>query len=105
MSLREGDVVLLAFPFADGLRSKRRPALIVLDPLDDDILVARVTTSLQRTERDLTLVHWESVGLLRPSVVRLDKLATLDAGLVVGVFGQLHPDDLAAVKSKLRCFW
>jgi mRNA interferase MazF len=36
-----GDVVLLAFPFTDGVRQKQRPALVLLDADNPDIVVAR----------------------------------------------------------------
>lgn len=39
-----GDVVLLAFPFTDGVRQKQRPALVLLDPGDPDIVVAGITS-------------------------------------------------------------
>ncbi|MCX6843143.1 MAG: hypothetical protein NTX53_12765 [candidate division WOR-3 bacterium] len=42
-SYSAGDVVLLEFPFTDTSGSKRRPALILHDTGDDDIVVARVT--------------------------------------------------------------
>jgi mRNA interferase MazF len=41
-----GDIVLLQFPFTDTAGSKRRPALVLLDTGDDDIVVARVTGQL-----------------------------------------------------------
>ena len=43
-----GDVVLLAFPFTDGVRQKQRPALVLLDTGDPDIVVARITGPTQR---------------------------------------------------------
>ncbi|MBS4029554.1 MAG: hypothetical protein KGZ58_13075 [Ignavibacteriales bacterium] len=41
---RSGEVVLIAFPFANMEGMKRRPALVLLDTGNDDILVARITS-------------------------------------------------------------
>lgn len=68
---REGDVVLIAFPFSGG-DSKRRPALILADTGDDDVLVARITSISMQTSSDVSLQDWQASGLLAPSVVRLD---------------------------------
>jgi mRNA interferase MazF len=43
-----GDVVLLAFPFISETGTKQRPAPVLLDSGDEDLLVARVTA--QRRE-------------------------------------------------------
>lgn len=39
-----GDIVLLKFPFTDSKSFKRRPALIINDFNDDDIIVCRITS-------------------------------------------------------------
>jgi mRNA interferase MazF len=41
---RPGEIVLLSFPFADATEVKRRPALVLLDIGDEDIVVGRVTS-------------------------------------------------------------
>jgi len=39
-----GDIVLLKFPFTDGISFKKRPALIINDYDDGDIIVCRITS-------------------------------------------------------------
>ncbi len=46
---RPGEVVLLLFPFADATGAKRRPALVLVDTGDDDIIVARITGQIAQT--------------------------------------------------------
>ena len=41
---KPGDVVLVEFPFASGVGSKLRPALVILDTGDVDLVVARITS-------------------------------------------------------------
>lgn len=97
-----GDIVLLTFPFTDGIGAKKRPAMVVLDTNDGDILVARVTSKLSNTIYDVTLQDWKAAGLLLPSCVRLHKMATLETKLIEKKLGKLSPADLKIVKEKLE---
>jgi mRNA interferase MazF len=101
-SYAAGDVVLLEFPFTDTSGSKRRPALVLLDTGDDDIVVARVTGQLSAAPHDVVLDEWQQVGLLLPSVVRLHKVATLQRRLVDKKLGRLTPGDWSRVILALR---
>jgi mRNA interferase MazF len=101
-SYAAGDVVLLEFPFTDTSGSKRRPALVLLDTGDDDIVVARVTGQLTATPEDVVLDEWQQAGLLLPSVVRLHKVATLQRRLVDKRLGRLTPGDWSRAISVLR---
>ncbi len=101
-SYAAGDIVLLEFPFTDAAGSKRRPALILLDTGDDDIVVARVTGQLSAASQDVTLDEWQQAGLLLPSVVRLHKVATLQRKLVDRKLGRLAPGDWSRIVLTLR---
>jgi len=43
-NFKTGAVVLIHFPFTDGSSAKKRPALVLLDAGDNDLLLARITT-------------------------------------------------------------
>lgn len=77
-SYQKGDLLLIDFPFATGTRSKTRPAMVMLDAGDSDVVVARVTSQNARTADDVPLSEWKGAGLLNASVVRLNKLVTLE---------------------------
>ncbi|MBE9158428.1 type II toxin-antitoxin system PemK/MazF family toxin [Nodosilinea sp. LEGE 06152] len=100
-----GDVVLLAFPFTDGIRQKQRPALVLLNTGDPDIVLARITSQLYTTAFDVALSDQAEAGLLLPSVVRLHKLATLEKGTVSRYLGHLSAQDWAKVRSVLNALW
>ena len=97
-----GDIVLLEFPFSDAVGVKRRPALVLLDTGDEDVLVARVTSHITHTAFDVELMEWEQAGLLLPSTVRLHKLATLEKRLIRRKLGTLTVEDWRRVKVKVR---
>jgi mRNA interferase MazF len=97
-----GEVLLLSFPFSDAGSMKRRPALVLLDTGDNDILVARITGQLTQTQFDVELQEWQQAGLRLPSVVRLHKLATLEKRLVERSLGSLSDTDLQQVQTTLQ---
>ena len=97
--LNFGDIVLLKFPFTDGKTYKRRPALIINDFNDGDIIVCRITSQIYNTQNDIFIDNWENCGLKLPSVIRVHKLATLDKDIVENVMGKI--DNSAKEKVKL----
>ncbi len=102
---RSGDVVLLCFPYGDVAEAKRRPALVLLDTGDDDIVVARITAQSARTKFDVELQNWRQSGSLLPSVVWLHKVATLEKRLVERKLGTLTKTDREDVQSVIRQLW
>lgn len=102
LSYSFGEVLLLAFPFSDAAGVKRRPALVLLDIGDSDVLVARITGQLTQTQFDIELQEWQQAGLRLPSVIRLHKLATLEKQLVERSLGKLSEPDLQQVQLILQ---
>jgi mRNA interferase MazF len=54
-----GDVVLVGFPHTDLRGVSKRPAFVIYDAGDLDILVARVTTQEYTTVADYKIVEWK----------------------------------------------
>lgn len=96
--LNFGDIVLLKFPFTDGKTYKRRPALIINDFDDGDVIVCRITSQIYNTSNDILIQDWEKAGLKLPSVIRVHKMATLEKDLVEIIMGQVEN----AIKEKVR---
>jgi mRNA interferase MazF len=101
MTYDPGDVLLLRFPFTDAAGFKQRPALVVLDTGDEDVVVVRITTQRGHVTQDVALNDWRTAGLNAPSLARLHKLATLNKSLVVRKLGRLSDKDRTAVSSVL----
>lgn len=93
-----GSIVLTRFPFTDLSGDKRRPALIVSrDNHRRSDLVVCFITSVPRTGPDMAAIApTPGTGLKVPSVVRFDKLATLDLAVIAGKLGDAPPDWLDA---------
>lgn len=85
---RFGDIVLVIFIQTDGIR-KQRPALVVLDAGDDDLVLAPITTTERKSKGDCKIKNWRQSGLLLNSWVRLAKISCLsksDIHKQLGVF-------------------
>ena len=100
-----GEIVLIAFPFSDAKELKRRPALVLLDVGDEDIMVARVTSQAVKTSFDLEIKDWQGAGLLLPSIVRIHKVATLGKNMVERKLGKLREEDWRQVREMIRKLW
>jgi mRNA interferase MazF len=97
-----GDVVLIGFPHTDLLGTSKRPAIILYDSGDQDVLVARVTTQEYLTEADFKIYEWRKCGLLAESCIRIGKQATLEKRYIIRQLGTLGSQEIEALKSILR---
>lgn len=88
-TLHFGDIVLLKFPFTGGQSAKRRPALVLKDCDDGDVIVCRVTAQIHSSEFDVNIKDWQATGLRLPSVIRVHKLATLEKSIVEILLGKI----------------
>ncbi|MBW4570754.1 MAG: type II toxin-antitoxin system PemK/MazF family toxin [Tolypothrix carrinoi HA7290-LM1] len=102
---QHGSVVLLALPFSDTATFKLRPALVLLDTADDDIVVSRITSQMGKTAFDVEILEWQQAGLMRPSVVRLHKVNTVEKVLVNRQLGILQPNDWQQVRQRTQEIW
>lgn len=97
--LNFGDIVLLRFPFTDSKIYKRRPALIINDFNDGDIIVCRITSQIYDTKNDIFIDNWDKSGLKLASVIRVHKLATLEKDIVENIMGQIDNSTKEKVQS------
>ncbi|OGW09410.1 MAG: hypothetical protein A2W75_08255 [Nitrospinae bacterium RIFCSPLOWO2_12_39_15] len=51
-----GDIVLIGFPHSDLQNISKRPALVLYDSGDQDVLVARITTQEYNSEADYKII-------------------------------------------------
>lgn len=108
-SLQRGDVVLVTFPFTDLSGSKKRPAVVLQTetPQSVDTILAFISSVLPKTpgKNEIVLLptqrDFAATGLKVPSVIRLDKLATIDRHLVVRKLGSLTPKRLYQIDEVL----
>jgi mRNA interferase MazF len=105
MNFSPGDVLLVPVVFSDGIGRKNRPVVVIYNSVDADLLVAPVTSHTARSARDIPLANWQRSGLRLPSIVRLEKFATVQKSTVVKKMGRLTPEDWENVKTILKKFF
>ena len=97
-----GDIVLIGFPQSDLKHIAKRPAIVLFDAGDEDILVARVTTQEYTTRTDCKVQNWSGCGLMAESHIRLGKQATLEKRLVIRHLGRLEESEIDQARSILQ---
>ncbi|MBD2409267.1 growth inhibitor [Nostoc calcicola FACHB-389] len=102
---QSGSVLLLKLPFSDAVTFKLRPVLLLLDTGDDDVIVARITSQITQTAFDVEIIEWQQAGLMRPSVVRLHKINTVEKRLLERQLGTLQPNDWTKVRQHIHQIW
>jgi mRNA interferase MazF len=99
--MRKGDVVLIPFPFTDLSGNKNRPAVILISTYLD-ITVSFITSQTKWKEKyDVELKPTKTNGLKIKSLIRLNKLATINKDLVIGKLGQLEEADITRLNENL----
>lgn len=108
VTLARGDVVITAFPFTDLSGSKRRPAVVLaVNPGHPDVILAFISSVIPAmvAASDLPLLPTDAdfaqSGLKVPSVIRLNKLVTLERQLVIRRIGSLPSHRLRRLDEKL----
>ena len=97
---RFGEIVLVLFLQPDGER-KKRPALVILDTGDDDIVLAPITTKERTDAGDCKIRNWQESGLLLESWIRLAKIACIEKNSVERSFGKVTSLD----RRKIISIW
>jgi mRNA interferase MazF len=99
-----GETMELEFPFTNA-GVGQRPAVVLLDTGDDDLVVTRVTRHGSRDQFDIEIIDRRSAGLRVPSIVTPHRVATLEKRLIGRELGMLSVHDLDRVRGKKNRLW
>ena len=108
--MKRGTVILTPFPFTDLSKNKVRPALVVSSNKrkDNDIIIAFISSviDINLSETDILLdskeVFFKETGLKTSSVIRTDKLATIDKKIILGELGNIDIELIRKVDDHLK---
>lgn len=101
-TFKQGDVLLVPYPFTSQTGSKQRPA-VVISSLDynqthPDIILAPVTSQIRALPDQVALTEWRAAGLVKPSVIK-PILSSFDIRLIRRKLGELSASDRAQVRT------
>jgi len=98
----KGDILLITFPYTDLSGSKLRPAVVLADT-SLDFTACFVTTQINWIEPTDVLVTPTAInGLRKQSLIRTNKIATLERPLAKGLLGRLTSAELIELNNKLK---
>ena len=106
---RPGHVALFRFPHTDLNDGKLRPALVLgkFPGSYGDWLIAMVSSQIRQSVPDFDELvdessnDFSSSGLKTASVIRVGRLAVVDAKVLEGAIGQIGAERLQRIKSRL----
>ncbi len=107
--IHPGQIVLFSFPHADNVGAKLRPAMVLgkLPGRFDDWLICMISSRLHHYVDGFDEVirtdarDYSKSGLKTQSVIRLGRLAVIDAGLLKGAIGEIDSERLGRIKANL----
>jgi mRNA interferase MazF len=81
----KGDVVVLNYPFSDFSGTKRRPALVIADLDDDDVILCQITSQAKTDKYAVKLQDEDFTDgkLNTASVIRPNKIFTADSNIIL----------------------
>jgi len=98
---KQGDVLLVPFPFTDQTAVKQRPAVVLsgveYNQRHPDIILAPVTSQIGNVRDETRVSRWKAAGLLKPSAVK-PILSSFDTRLVRRHLGSLTEADIDTVR-------
>ena len=101
--MHKGRIVLVPFPFTDLSGQKVRPALVLHVSTGEDSIVAFISSSRGRKYPfDVPIQATSRNGLKMNSVIKVDKIATLQKKIVLGEIGIAEKPVIASVDMSLK---
>jgi len=104
----QGEIVLIPVPFTDLSSQKRRPVIIIsnttYNQFSKDMVVVAMTSNLSEKAYALPLLSEDlAIGALnRTSMIRTDKIYTLEQSLIVKSFGMVLPQVIDRIFDEIK---
>jgi mRNA interferase MazF len=104
MKLKQGDIVLVPFPFTDLKDRKVRPAVVVSNQLNkhSNFILAKITSVIRADQYSFHLdASWFNRTLDKPSEVRTNELMTLHESLIIKQIGNIDKESVKMIISAI----
>ncbi|MBU0620168.1 MAG: type II toxin-antitoxin system PemK/MazF family toxin [Patescibacteria group bacterium] len=106
----KGIIILVPFPFTDLSANKVRPALIVSNNLfcENNVVVVFISSKTKKNLQKTDFIiqnsdkNFVQTGLKMDSIVRINKIATLDKKIVLGELGNITKQMQKEIDAKLK---
>jgi mRNA interferase MazF len=92
--VNKGDIVIVEFPYTDLISTKLRPSIILLENRFD-YMICFITSNIKLKDTyDILLQPTLENGLRAKSIIKTNKIITIDKLIVKGKIGQLNKDEI-----------
>ena len=104
----QGDILIVPFPFSDLSSIKQRPVLVLshtqYNRESNDIITCGITSNIKDTAYSVQITAKDLVSGNLPvaSRIKVDKLFTLEKGIVKKRIGRIHQSTFERVKKELH---
>lgn len=101
---KQGEIVVVPFPFSDLSKIKQRPVLILSKNLDneksDDLIICGMTSNIKDSKYSVLLDNKNLIegSIPKPSRVKIDKLFTISQDIVKKKVARLNQETFEKVK-------
>ena len=100
-----GELVMIPVPYTDLSATKKRPVLVIsnnkYNAKSQDMIVAAVTSNVFQQGIAITNAAMEQGQLPKPSIIRSDKIYTLNQGIVAKRIGCVKAEIMDAVQASV----
>jgi len=106
MTYKQGDIVIVPFPFSDLSSIKQRPVLILSKNIDneksDDIITCGITSNLKDSSYSVSIENKSLVEGEIPKIsrIKVNKLFTLDQSIIKKKIARLNKETFEKVKKE-----
>src|SRR3989344_7812639 len=99
-----GDIVVVPFPFTDLSSTRKRPALVLPNLEDDDIVICEITSVMRKDAYVVPLENkdLESGKLRTDSIIRPNRILTIAKNKINYKFGKIKDSKLQEVLEKIK---
>ncbi|HZK60998.1 MAG TPA: type II toxin-antitoxin system PemK/MazF family toxin [Anaerovoracaceae bacterium] len=108
MMFKQGDIVLVKFPFTNLEYFKRRPVLVIsgdsFNSKTSDIIVCGITSNLSHKDFYVLINNDDLVdgSLIKESIVKTSHIATLSKSIVIKKIGTIRHDTMVHILEELN---
>ena len=92
----QGEILLIPVPFSDLSTVKKRPVLVLSNNMynssNNDIIVIAITSNLKQNGIEISNSNLSEGFLPKNSIIKTDKIYTLEAGIVIKKIGKINND-------------
>ena len=104
---KQRDILIIPIPFTDLTTNKKRPVVVLSNDSynikTEDIVIAAMTSNIEQKEYSVLISSQdiEEGVLAQQSMIRVDKIYTLNKSIVIKKFGVLRNETFKRVRDAL----